>query len=80
VGGTGGDPQFRELAGVGTIDVVYESLQLTTGKYIAVVRVTDPSDCVVMASGQSQPFYVYEDYTIPEPGVYVPLVRWSMVA
>ena len=72
-----GNTELRELSGNGVVEVTYEPLQLTTGKYVAIVRVTDPSDCVVMASGQSRPFHVHEKHSVPEPGVYMPLVHWS---
>ena len=60
------------------VEVTYEPLQLTTGKYIALVQITDPGDSIVIASGQSRPFYVYEGYNIYEPGIYNPLVHWSL--
>jgi len=77
LGPTGQDRRFLELSGSGVIDVLYQPLQLTTGSYYAIVRVTDPSDSLVMASGQSSPFQVYEAYSIPEPGLYTPRVTWN---
>jgi len=77
IGAAGVDLQLRKVSGYGVIEVTYEPLQLTAGKYVTVVRITDPSDCIVIASGQSRPFYVYEEYSVPEPGVFIPLVHWS---
>ncbi len=73
------DPSLHlhKLSGNGVIEVSYEPLQLTTGKYFVLVQITDPGDGIIIASGQSNPFYVYEDYMLPGPGIYIPLVRWS---
>jgi lipopolysaccharide transport system ATP-binding protein len=77
IGTANADLRLRRLSGSGIIEVIFEPLQLTTGMYIALVQVTDPGDSLIIASGQSRPFNVYEDYNIYEPGVYTPLVRWS---
>jgi lipopolysaccharide transport system ATP-binding protein len=78
VGSSDAGLSLRELSGKGVIEVTYDPLQLTSGKYVALVQVTDPGDSIVIASGQSRPFGVLENYNIYEPGVYTPLVRWKM--
>jgi lipopolysaccharide transport system ATP-binding protein len=76
LGPSGRDDRFREISGSGIIDVLYRPLQLTTGRYYVIVRITDQSDSLVIASGQSPVFQVYETYSVPEPGLYVPQVSW----
>ena len=66
-----------ELCGKGIIAVRYQPLQLTSGVYRVIVRITDPSDSVVMASGQSAPFTVYAVGSGAARGIYVPLVEWK---
>ncbi len=73
-------PSLTTLSDQGTIEIAYDPLQLSVGEYIAVVRVTDPTDTIVIASGQSQPFEVLTKRFIPEPGVYIPCVRWNTYA
>ena len=77
LGPTGQDRHLLEISGNGVIDVLYQPLQLTTGSYYVIVRITDPSDSLIMASAQSPPFHVYEAYSIPEPGLYIPRTNWS---
>lgn len=71
------EPSLITLSDQGTIEIAYDPLQLSAGEYIAVVRVTDPTDTIVIASGQSQPFEVSTKRFIPEPGIYIPRVRWE---
>jgi len=73
----GHDDRFRVLSGRGMIDLHYRPLQLTTGRYYVLVQITDPSDSLVIAAGQSQPFDVSEPYCVPAPGLYVPRVQWT---
>ena len=72
------ESDLRSLRGQGVIGISYDPLQLSAGEYMAVVRITDPTDTTVIASGQSQPFRVFSKHIIPEPGVYVPQVRWNI--
>jgi lipopolysaccharide transport system ATP-binding protein len=72
-----GDPSLSELAKQGVIEVTFNPLQLTGGNYVAVVRVTDPSDAIVVASGQSKPFGVYATNGLYLPGVYLPSTLWT---
>lgn len=74
----GNHPSLLELGGQGVIEITYDPLQLTSGNYYAIVRVTDLSDSIVIASAQSQPFGVYADSVKSPVGVYVPSVRWSI--
>ncbi len=71
------DGLLDHLDGEGTVDLVYSPAQLTTGRYTAVVRVTDSSDEVVVASSQSVPFLVHADSAGSDRGIYVPQVTWS---
>jgi len=77
LGTDGHDRRFLDLSGSGAIEVCYDPLQLTVGRYHVLVQITDPSDSLVIASGQSPPFGVREAYTVPEPGLYMPRVAWS---
>ena len=77
LGADGHDRRFLELSGSGAIEVCYDPLQLTVGRYHVLVQITDPSDSLVIASGQSPSFGVREAYTVPEPGLYMPKVAWS---
>ncbi len=72
-----GELGLCELCGKGIIAVQYQPLQLTSGVYRVIVRITDPSDSVVMASGQSSPFTVYAVGSGAARGIYVPLVEWK---
>lgn len=79
IGTANGNHQFRQISGKGVIEVSYEPVQLTSGKYVVMVQMTDPGDSIVVASGQSRPFYVYENYRVPPmSGIYIPLVHWSI--
>ena len=69
---------LRELDGAGIIEVAYHPLQLTSGVYRVITRITDPSDSVVMASGQSPSFTVYAAGSGADRGSYVPLVDWKI--
>ena len=68
---------LRSLGAEGTISIDYNPLQLGTGTYHVLVRVTDESDAMVIASGQSNSFSVVDRYSAPGPGVYSPLVQWA---
>jgi lipopolysaccharide transport system ATP-binding protein len=70
------DPQIHELAESGTVEVTYEPLQLATGKYSVLVQITDLSDAMVIASGQTLPFEVYAEKSVNSPGVYMPRTTW----
>lgn len=69
--------RLDELSGAGVICITYDPLQLAAGHYTVIVRITDPTDSLVIASGQSQAFDVFEENVVPEPGIYVPCVSWS---
>lgn len=69
--------ELREISGNGVIEITYNPLQLTTGRYSIIVRITDPSDSLVIASGQSRPFQVYDTRTFRKPGIYVPVASWA---
>jgi lipopolysaccharide transport system ATP-binding protein len=69
--------ELGELSGNGVIEVTYNPLQLTTGTYAFVVRITDPSDSLVVASIQSEPFQILARGAGQDRGVFVPLVRWA---
>ncbi|NLE44667.1 MAG: ATP-binding cassette domain-containing protein [Chloroflexi bacterium] len=68
--------ELHTLFGTGTIEITYAPLQLTTGSYTAVVRVTDVTDSIVVASAQSAPFTVYAAGAGRDRGIYVPKVSW----
>jgi lipopolysaccharide transport system ATP-binding protein len=74
---TDASPELREVCGHGTVVVRYEPLQLTSGKYVIEVRITDASDSLVIASGRSRPFRVLGGGSARNRGVYVPRVRWA---
>jgi len=71
--------ELREISGRGVIEVTYEPLQLTSGQYFVLVKITDPSDSQVIASVQSHPFYVYAEKEAggPDRGIYVPRLSWK---
>lgn len=71
-------PKLDELSGEGIIEATYDPLQLTTGKYTCIVQITDPSDAMVIASGQSRAFDVYAELNLSNPGIFVPRVRWAL--
>lgn len=70
--------KIEALSGEGIIEVTYDPLQLTTGRYTCIVQITDPSDAMVIASGQSHPFEAYAELNLSNPGVFVPRVRWAL--
>ncbi len=70
--------KIEALSGEGTIEVTYNPLQLTTGRYTCIVQITDPSDALVIASGQSRAFDVYAELNMSNPGIFVPQVRWAL--
>jgi ABC-type polysaccharide/polyol phosphate transport system ATPase subunit len=72
-----GEEDLMELAGAGVIDAIMDPVQLTGGIYHIIVRVTDPSDSIVLASAQSKPFTVISHRVIPEPGIYLPNLVWQ---
>ena len=67
---------FCELTGSGVIEVVYDPLQLATGQYFVLVEITDPSDEMVIAFGQSPQFAVYAMNSVPNPGLFIPCTHW----
>jgi lipopolysaccharide transport system ATP-binding protein len=74
-----GDQQgFHELSGSGVIEVTYNPLQLTSGRYYLQTAVTDASDNMALARVQSRAFYVHapDEATGPDKGIYVPQLRW----
>lgn len=74
---TDASPKLREVRGDGMIAVRYEPLQVTSGKYVVEVRITDASDSLVIASGRSRPFRVLGGGSGPNRGIYVPQVSWT---
>jgi len=71
-----GNGALADLAGVGTVELVYSPAQLTSGTYTAIVQITDVSDSVVIASVQSAPFSIHIEGVGQDRGVYVPQVAW----
>ena len=69
--------QIREIAESGTIEVTYDPLQLTTGQYSVLVQITDLSDAMVIASGQTPSFEVYAEKSLNSPGIYMPRTYWQ---
>lgn len=72
-----GSEAVATLKGSGVIEATYDSLQLTSGDYVAVVAITDVSDAGVIASNQSQPFHVLAEGGGGNRGVFVPQVTWT---
>jgi lipopolysaccharide transport system ATP-binding protein len=70
------DLQLHELSESGVIEVAYDPLQLATGQYSVLVQITDLSDAMVIASGQTPSFEVYAEKSLNNPGVYMPRTRW----
>jgi ABC-type polysaccharide/polyol phosphate transport system ATPase subunit len=70
------DQQLHELAESGVLEVTYDPLQLATGQYSVLVQITDLSDAMVIASGQSSRFDVYAEKSLSNPGVYIPCTHW----
>jgi lipopolysaccharide transport system ATP-binding protein len=70
------DQQLHELAESGVLEVTYTPLQLATGQYSVLVQITDLSDAMIIASGQSSRFEVYAEKSINNPGVYMPRTLW----
>jgi hypothetical protein len=70
------DQPLKELSGAGVIEVTYDPLQLATGQYTILVQITDLSDAMVIASGQTPPFEVYAERSMPNSGIYVPSTHW----
>jgi lipopolysaccharide transport system ATP-binding protein len=67
---------LSELAETGVIEITYEPLQLATGQYNVLVQITDLSDAMVIASGQSPRFEVYAPKSVAGPGIYMPHTQW----
>lgn len=74
-----GSMALCELSGNGVIEVIYDPLQLTTGRYVVSVQITEPSDSLVIASVQSEAFYVHAEGSGINRGVYVPRVSWMQL-
>lgn len=72
-----GVSELMELDNVGAVEAVLDPVQLTSGVYQILVRVTDPTDAIVLASAQSEPFTVISERPIPEPGIFQPNVCWQ---
>jgi ABC-type polysaccharide/polyol phosphate transport system ATPase subunit len=68
--------QIHEIAESGTIEITYDPLQLTTGQYSVLVQITDLSDAMVIASGQTPFFEVYAEKSLDNSGVYMPRTYW----
>ena len=68
--------QIHEMAESGMIEVTYDPLQLTTGQYSVLVQITDLSDAMVIASGQTPSFEVYAEKSLNSPGIYMPRTHW----
>jgi lipopolysaccharide transport system ATP-binding protein len=71
------DRSAHELGERGEILIDLQPVQLTTGRYCALVQITDVTDTAVIASGQSDYFAVYTRHTVPSPGIFVPCSRWE---
>lgn len=71
-----GGLQLHEIGESGTIEVTYDPLQLATGQYSVLVQITDLSDAMVIASGQTPPFEVHAEKSPNAPGVYIPHTYW----
>jgi hypothetical protein len=69
--------ELSELSGEGALEVTYDPLQLASADYVAIVQITDPSDSLVIASVQSEPFHVHARGAGPARGVYVPHLAWA---
>ena len=63
-------------AGESLVEATFQPLQLASGRYRAMVRITDPTDAMVIASGQSDWFTVHAQGTRPGDGTFVPCVSW----
>jgi hypothetical protein len=68
--------QLNQLVGSGVIEITYDPLQLATGQYSVLVQITDLSDALIVASGQTARFDVYAEKSVSTPGVYMPCTRW----
>jgi lipopolysaccharide transport system ATP-binding protein len=68
---------LAHLSGQGTVEIILDPLQLTSGTYFAEVRITDLSDNLVLASGQSQRFQVHSEGSTFQKGVFEPAVKWA---
>ncbi len=68
--------RIMEVKREGQIEVTFNPLQLATGIYSISVRITDPSDEVVVASGQSPNFAVFAEKSDPTGSVFMPNVSW----
>lgn len=64
--------------GRGELSVQLAPVQLATGRYMAEVRVADHTDTILLASGQSEEFFVQGPALLHEPdqGVFVPNAVW----
>jgi lipopolysaccharide transport system ATP-binding protein len=69
--------KLGEVSGEGVITVTYNPLQLTAGTYLVEVLVTDISDNIVIASGQSPRFRVGGIGSGQSRGIYIPMVSWD---
>jgi hypothetical protein len=69
--------QHRKSHESGVLEITYDPLQLATGQYSVLVQITDLSDAMVIASGQSSRFDVYAEKSVNNPGVYMPRTRWA---
>lgn len=63
----------------GVIHARLNPIQLTSGSYVAEVRIADNSDTGLLASGQSDPIVILGPGMLhePDPGAFVPNVVWS---
>jgi ABC-type polysaccharide/polyol phosphate transport system ATPase subunit len=73
-------PYLHQLDHEGTIELNYDPLQLTAGWYTAEVRITDVSDNLVIASGQSSRFQVRSSHSNQDWGVFLPCISWKKQA
>ena len=66
------------LDGSGVLSVRFDPIQLVSASYVVEVRIIDSSDTAILASGQSEPFFVYSTGMPHEidRGVFVPHVTW----
>jgi hypothetical protein len=71
------DDRFSHLDKTGVFVVRFSPLQYTNGRYYVLVRMTDPSDAFVVASGRSALFGVFSGDGPKPAGIFVPAATWD---
>lgn len=72
-----GGANISEVGKLGEITVTLKPVQLTSGRYLVLVQVTDMVDQAVIASGQSEYFTVFAPHSTVGSGVFVPNSSWE---